>query len=310
LDRTAEAMARAERLGDPVQLLLASLWRGYIATRAGHIDEADRCLAVAQTLAEQLDQPTFHWMCAAHAARRALWAGDSDRAEQLATRALATGTESAQPDAALVFGSQIMQANWQRGTLPVLIPIIEQAVADNLGIPAFIPALAVALAEAGDVDAARHMLDEFAATGFDLPIDEVWLTGMCLWAEVAIECRDSTHAGPILDLLAPWADQVACNEAPVQGPVSHLLGGLAAILGRHDDADGYFAQSVAMNERTGAKFFGALTDLEWGRMLAARDRPGDRRKARDLLARSRATADAHRYALVARHAADALRQLD
>jgi hypothetical protein len=41
------------------------------------------------------------------------------------------------------------------------------------------------------------------------------------------------------------------------------LVGLAAVLGRVDEADTYFAQAAAMNDRARAKFFGARTDLLW-----------------------------------------------
>ena len=265
---------------------------------------------IGQTVAEQLDQPAFHWLHAVHAAQRALWAGDTDRAEQLATRALETGTEGAELDASIFFGGQLMHVSWQRGTLPDLVTLIEQAIADNPGLPAFIPALAIAHGEVGRTDDARRLLDEFAATGFDLPLDELWITGMALWAQVAIECSDATHAGPLLDQLAPWADQVSCSLSPIEGPVSHYLGGLATVLGRYDDADAYLAQSVSMNERTDAKFFGAQTDLGWGRMLAEHDRPGDREHARDLLTKAHTTAVADGYARVARRATAALEDLD
>ena len=80
-----------------------------------------------------------------------------------------------------------------------------------------------------------------------------------------------------------------------EGPVSHFPGGLAAVLGRHDEADGLLAQSAAFNERAGAKFFAARTDLLWARTLAERRSPGDIDKARDLLTRAHAVAEANGY---------------
>jgi hypothetical protein len=57
LEWTAEAVQRAERLGDPVLLFWAADVRAMIAINAGNIAEMERCLAIAWSLAERLDQP-------------------------------------------------------------------------------------------------------------------------------------------------------------------------------------------------------------------------------------------------------------
>ena len=81
-----------------------------------------------------------------------------------------------------------------------------------------------------------------------------------------------------------------------------ILGGLATVLGRYDEADAYFAQSAAFSDRVGAKFFAARTDLLWGRMLAERRAPGDTEKARELLTKAQSAAAAHGYGNVERRA--------
>jgi hypothetical protein len=98
--------------------------------------------------------------------------------------------------------------------------------------------------------------------------------------------------------------------ASALGPVSHYLGGLAAVLGRYDEADAYFAQSAAFSDRVSAKFFAARTDLSWGRMLAERRTPGDTQNARYLLTRAHTAAVAYGYGNVERRAAAALQLLD
>ena len=133
------------------------------------------------------------------------------------------------------------------------------------------------------------LLDAFAAADFDLPQDQVWTTGMVSYAGAALECRDPKYAEPLFDRLAPWADQWStAGGASTQGPVSHFLGGLATVLGRHAEADVYFAQAAASSDGAGAKFFAARTDLMWGRMLAERRAPGDTDNARELLDKAHA----------------------
>ena len=308
---SADALLRAERVGDPVLLFWAAGWRALAAARAGDIDEMDRCYEITGSLAEQLDQPTLNWWHSYTRAMRAQIAGNTEQAEQLATEALQRGTDSGQPDATMFFGAQLGMVSTQRGTMGELVPLIEQMAADAPEIAGGIAAaLALAHVEADRTDDARRLLEEFAAADFDLPLDPVWLSGMVAYAEAAIGCRDPKYAGPLFDRLAPWADQFSTTGITADGPVSHYLGGLATVLGRYDEADAYFTQAAAFNDRADAKFFAARTNLSWGRMLAERRAPGDREKARDLLTKAHAAAAAHGYANVERRAAEALQHLD
>lgn len=309
---TADALARAERVGDPVLLFLMAHSRATAVFLAGDIDEMDRCIEIMCALAEKLDQPILSWTNTFNLAKRAQIAGDTELAEQLATKALEIGTDCGQPDAALFFGGQLMVVSAQRGTMGELIPLIEQTIDEAVATPGvFTAALALAHAEANHGEDTRRLLEEFATADFDLPGDQAWITGMFCYAEAAIHCGDPKYAEPIFDQLAPWAEQsVASGSVTASGVVSQSLGGLATVLRRYDEADAYFAKSAAMSARMNAKFFVAITDLLWGSMLAERKAEGDTEKARDLLTKAQAAAAAHGYANVGRRAAAALQLLD
>ncbi len=92
--------------------------------------------------------------------------------------------------------------------------------------------------------------------------------------------------------------------------MSHSLGGLATVLGRYDEADAYFTQASASSARMKAKFYVAITDLQWGRMLAERKASGDAEKAQELLAKAHNAAAAHGYGNVKRRAAAAIQDLN
>jgi class 3 adenylate cyclase len=310
LERSARSLALAERVGDPALLFRAATVRRIAAACAGDIEELDRCFGMAGSRAEQLDQPTLNWVQAFSRATRALVAGDADLAEQLATEALQIGTDSGQPDAAGIFGPQLLGVAFERGTIGELVTIIEQSAIENPGVPSFVAVLALAQAESGDTDAARHLLEEFAATDFQLPLDYVWLTGMACYAEAAIECRDPGYAEPVFERLSPWSGRLVYDSATATGPVDQFLGGLATVMGRYDEANAYFAQCSAFCGRAGAKFYASRTDFSWGRMLAERQAPGDIEKARDLLTKGHTAAAANGYGTVERRAAAALRDLD
>jgi len=104
------------------------------------------------------------------------------------------------------------------------MPDMAQAAIDS--------ALAIAYVEERRLEDAHRVLAKFADGGFELPPDSVWLLSIATYADVAIACRDREMAGPLFDLLAPFAGQLSTNGgATVDGPVSHFLGVFAPCSG-------------------------------------------------------------------------------
>jgi hypothetical protein len=311
LARTADAIDLADGIGDAMLRFLAYHNRHLVAFVAGDFEEMDRCIAIMGSLTEQLGQPMLRWTHTYARATQAVIAGDTDRAEELVMEALQLGTDSGQPDAMQTFGLQLMATRLQKGTLGELTALIEQMGAVITEAPDAIKSgLLLAHADGGRIDEARDLLEECATrTGFDLVLDASWNITMCAFAEAAILVNDPNFAGPLFDHLAPWAAQWCTTGITGQGPVSHYVGGLAAVLGRFEEADAYFAQSAAMCDRAGARFFAARTQLLWGQMLTRRAAPGDAVKAHDLLTAAHTVAVEQGYGTVARRAAAALQSL-
>jgi DNA-binding SARP family transcriptional activator len=307
---SVEALTRAERIGDPVLVNHAAEICVSAASRAGDIDEVDRYLKIAGSAAQQIDQPTINWNHLMGCGMRAMIAGDVAELEQFATVSFKIGADSGQPDAAVIFGAQLIGLNAERGSLSELIPLIEQAIADNPGLPSFAAALALAHAEADRTEDTALLLQEFATREFNLPLDQLWMTGMSCYAEAAIVRGDPSYALPLFEVLAPWVHQLSCNGATAEGPVSHFLGGLASVIGRYDEANEYFAISSEFCDRVDAIFFAARTNLSWGRMLVLRQAPGDAEKAWKLLTKARDDARANGYRNIERRATAALQGLN
>ena len=78
LSRSADALVRAERIGDPVLLFVASAIRQVIAANNGDVEEVDRCLALSDAVVNRLGQPTLAWAHDFLRATRAQIAGDVD----------------------------------------------------------------------------------------------------------------------------------------------------------------------------------------------------------------------------------------
>jgi hypothetical protein len=303
---SAEALDRAARLEDPLLLCAAASGRRYTAACSGDIEEMDRCFAIKEPLVAQLDQPFLLWVDILQRSTRALIAGDTTDAERLAGEALKIGMDGGEPDAPVAFGMQMLMVSLWRGTMGDLVPLIEQAIKDNPGLLVFRAALALAHSEVGRFGEVKSELQAFADRGFELPMDVTWLTGMSAYALATIESDQVDYAGPMLEILAPYAEQWHYSDVSAAGPVSRTLGGLATLLGRFDDADRYLGMAASSSELTQSPFFTAWTDLYRGRMLVARDAPGDSVEALSLLRVAQATGAACGYGNVEKRAATAL----
>jgi tetratricopeptide (TPR) repeat protein len=164
--------------------------------------------------------------------------------------------------------------------------------------------------EAGNFDTARQMLEAAASELASLPYDVVWIFAVASYADVATELRAETPARLLLDLLAPFDDQILFIGATVGSPVAYYCGSLESVLGRYDEAETHFAKAAELNARGQMEFAAAVTHLRWGRMLLTRGDPRDLQRARDLLAQAHAAAVSRGYVSIARRATAALSDLD
>ena len=232
------------------------------------------------------------------------------RAEQLATEALQIGTDGGQPDAFIVYGAQIIMVNLWRGTLDTLVPLIEQAIADNPGLPVFTGALALAHAEADRTEETRSLLTGFAGQNFELPLDVTWLTGMIAYADAAIECRDSEFVEPVLERLTPFANQWLYTDVVTSGPVSRSVGDLLSVLGRYAEAEIAHLLTRPTRANGRERSTSPLGPISHGAgCSSSAGGPGDGERALDMLARATQAAAAHGYGNIERRATQILQHL-
>ena len=307
---TAEALELAEALDDPEALYHAGSNNQVNAMQAGDFDLATHYMERLRALSDRLRQPTLMWMTAFKEAGLAIMAGDSGRAEELASAAFELGTDSGQPDAFAIYGSQLMYIRHQQGRLGELVSIIEGAVVENPGLPAFRPLLAFAHLDAGNASAARDLLKEAEAGEFALlPLDFIWLMGMTSYAHVTVELRATGAALKLYELLTPYHGQVPFIGTLGFAPVALALGGLASLLGRYDEAESHFTEAAELNTHGQMKWVVTGMELCWGRMLSVRRQPGDLKRARSLLEGARDAASGCGYANIEQAASDELSNL-
>ena len=278
----------AERIGDTERLLQAHLHRVIAQLEAGDVPGAEADLDAASHIAHDLRMPAQRWQIGGVEAMLALAAGRLDEAEKLVQQAFALG-EHTQPTAAIpVYWLQRYALGDFRGSLEEVEPAIRDLVVEYPARPVFRCALAHLYVKVGRLPEARRVFVNLARNSFStLPFDIEWLYGMSMLAETCSALNDEASAAVLYRLFLPWATfNVADIAEGMRGSVSRYLGILATTKGHWRSAAEHFEDALEMNERMGTRPWLARTQHDYGRMLLARDAPGDKEKAQLLLSQA------------------------
>jgi DNA-binding SARP family transcriptional activator len=304
LAESAEALAIAEALADPVARFWALFYRAMVAAEAADRVLLDECRARVPEEARSTGQPMLLWSTTYARSWQALLDGDIDGAEALTTEALELGMATGQPDALAIYGGQMVDLRWHQGRDIELVELIEQMVEATPEIDSFQAALARIYADIGRTEDAQALLTVGAADRFAHPFDPLATTTIALWCETAIQLADTAAATILIDRLASFADQVICSGVNIFGSLDHYRGALCAVLGAHEDAERLLTLGLATHEALGAPFFEARSCLELARMHRARGGPGDADAAEHLAGRGLGLARRFGYAGVERRVVD------
>jgi DNA-binding SARP family transcriptional activator len=261
LANTFEAVAAAERLNDPIALFFAYHWRGYACLEAGDAVAARSWMTREREVANRFRQPTAVWLARADEANLAIVAGRLEAAASLAVEARDLG--HGEPDALVCYAAQQVSIAHYAGRLAELVPMLQQSIANNPGVPGFRATLALALAAGARASEAARILDRETATSFqELPKDVTWLSAVCIYAHVCAQLCDRAASRVLYDLLAPWHEQTAFPAFGVWGPVELYLGLLARARGDRDLAQVHLGRAVHAADRAAAPLWKARAQGE------------------------------------------------
>jgi catechol 2,3-dioxygenase-like lactoylglutathione lyase family enzyme len=143
--------------------------------------------------------------------------------------------------------------------------------------------LALSLAQAGQLDAAREVLDgtDIAA----IPRDMLWMASMCLLAQTCALVGDAERARVLYDLLLEHRDRnVMVGMANCMGSAERFLGLLAFTTGDFPHAEVHFDTAIERNAAGGIDHCFAMVRNDYAAMLEARGGPGDTIRAAQLRA--------------------------
>jgi tetratricopeptide (TPR) repeat protein len=250
--------------------LQAHAWLAVDLLEAGDREAVDAQMESFMAGAARLRQPVFVWHATIWAAMRALLGGELERAEELASDALAAGVPAEPGTAREFYAGQIFVIRREQGRVRELEVGIRQLIERNATRPVWRAALATVLWEVGAVSEARAHIEALARDSFSgIPRNGDWLTAMALIADVSLGTGDAGTAGGVYEQLLPYADAnvVVGLGAVCLGSVATYLGKLAAALGRELQAAEHFERALAAHTALRAPLHLARTQLEYARAL-------------------------------------------
>ena len=256
-DRVEERLAVAGEMiaagaGERHAELQARNWRVTDLFELGDMPACREEMGRHARLADELRLPAFQWYAPLWAAVLATHAGRYEEGERLCDEAREQGVRAGDRNAELFadmagFGGQIQRGEWGA----VDIGFLEDKIANSLAGPAYAASYAWVLAERGETDKARATLD--LAVRKAHAFDANWMSAQTECADAAIVLGDPTHAQELYDRLLPYAGRPSTAGRAVTnyGAVDRHLGGLAALLGRREDAERHLTTAIARNHELG-----------------------------------------------------------
>ena len=201
------------------------------------------------------------------------------------------GLAAQNPNAVLVPSAMLFVVLRDQGRLAELEAAVA-GFADEFPVMAALRCgLALLLAELGRLDEARLRFEELAKHDFaDIPRDATWFLSVAMLTETCAILGDNPRAALLYDLLYPYPERWATVVDTSFGSVARLLGLLATTLGRHDDAERYFAAATAIHTRSATSPWLARTHADHAAGLIQRGRRPDRGRAAALIHQARAIA--------------------
>jgi class 3 adenylate cyclase len=287
-----EVIAIAERAGERDFALEARYYQIADLIEAGDIAGADA--GIREYLVAEAELRDRFKRGLLLQAMRALMEGRIKESEGLAQQAFVAGQQSGRP---LTINSYLIQQAsilWERGRLGETEAQTRAFIAKNPLIVFARCGLPMGLIQLGRLDDARAEIELLANDEFrQVPRDWNWLPSMFVLALACAELGEADHAETLYRLLAPYSRHNAVlGYVYVYGPIAFVLGKLAAVLRRFDEAEQHFIAALAANKKIRAVTWLAHAECGLASLLLARGEETHRDRARRLIDSARRTAEA------------------
>ncbi len=261
-----ELLELAPRVDDPRLSFWAATRSAMIGLETGDRSRIESGLETMRSVAAAVPQPSLAYMLLLLEFGLALLDGDLQASYERAVEARDLGTGAGEPGAVMTFLAHRFHIDLLagRGGEHVEEALRLQARPDSHS--GWRAGTAQALIEGDRPDQARELalVEEFRGVA----MDQSWLPAIFAWAQVCSRLRLVDRAEELYDLLAPFSGLFATQAGLTYGSIDAALGGLAATLGRHDQAEQHFAGRARDRGATRC----AAADLTHSAQLGARAR--------------------------------------
>lgn len=286
-----EMVALAERTGDREGELQGRNWLVTDLFEAGAMADFDAAIDRYAQLAAELRLPGFRWYATLWRAALAALRGELSEAEPLLREAVRIGISGGDPNVELA--DQVrLGIHWMRGDFEAAyahyVPMAEPKLATSPASLSFRCGWAFLAAGAGRDAEAREQLRRVVSHGVErIPFDVNWLETIGILGETCAMLGEPEPVRQLYELLLPYSgrlEPVAGRALVSWGVTDRHLGVMATTISRFDDAERHFEAALRGNDRLGFRPWLAWTRHQYAQMLRARDAPGDRERAGELLA--------------------------
>jgi AAA ATPase domain len=307
----AEELVRVgEEAGDMERIAAGVLAKHVSYADLGAMQDAKAGLEVLGRRTRELRQPSQAWLFAALRAEFALLQGRFAEAEALIDEAVRTGYVTPVRDHVSVATHQTFLLRREQGRSAEVEASLRAAADEFVWYPLYRGALACLLLDLGRADEARASISDLVRTGFEFPHDNEWLLAACHFAQACAGIDDTAAAAVLLEQLLPLQGNHAIGHAEGSlGNVDRYIGLLERCLGELDSAERHFESAIAANGLMGARPWVGHTQHDLAELLMARDGPGDRVRAAELLRKAGATCESVGMPALGAKVATLLKQL-
>ncbi len=293
-----EIMTLAEQTGDPELIMYSHFLRIANALEQGDILTIDAEIAAFARHLAEIRPPMYTWIWFHERLQtmRTLLRGQFAEAEsQLLYPSASLPHTPSSRDAEPMVLPQFLVLRREQGRLqgPELEVMLRQAAEQYPALSALRCALAYIRSESGRETEARVEFTYWAEDNFaTVPHRQDRLVTFAYLVEMCTTWGDATRAIQLYDLLLPYKERniVVGMAIGYLDTVAHLLGKLAMILGRYEEAQAHFEFALQRNIHMGARPRLAHAQYSYACMLLARNQPGDQESANILLDRALDTA--------------------
>jgi DNA-binding NarL/FixJ family response regulator len=276
----------ARQARQPLAELWGHLWLVDAAFQAGDLAVVDHELASIEQFAASRKHSIAWWHLHRLRATRAALIGDLDAAVVHNETARTVAAQIGAVSTIGMYYAFLGQLAMLRGTMDhetgqAILAMIRQVPSISL-VRIFIPQTHALL---GDYDLARATFEEFRHMPGTLEVGPRWAALLNQIGAVAVLLNDTATADCVYQELSPLAPTYAADGSGAvfsSGSTQRVIGDLALVTSRVDEAISRYTDAIEMNARIGARPFLALSRLGLAQALMAKANPADLPTARTL----------------------------